>query len=250
MPLLSTATKVCRDLKILYHLTLSHVRGASHGERLESFYARQAGGYDAFRARLLHGRQELIDVLTFPDRGTWIDIGAGTGENAERLGPRLMSLQQVFQVDLCPSLLKVAQQRVARHGWTNVQPVHADATTFACQPASVDVVTFSYSLTMIPDWFAAIENAVRLLKPGGVIGVVDFYVSRKFPTDGNRCHNWTTRAFCPLWFDSDNVYLSADHLPYLQHRFEQLDLREQRGTVPYLPLVRVPYYVFVGRKPS
>ena len=31
---------------------------------------------------------------------------------------------------------------------------------------------FSYTLSMIPDWFAALENARRLLKPGGTIGVV------------------------------------------------------------------------------
>jgi len=30
----------------------------------------------------------------------------------------------------------------------------------------------------IPDWFLAIDNALRILKPGGIIAVVDFYVSR------------------------------------------------------------------------
>ena len=33
-------------------------------------------------------------------------------------------------------------------------------------PGTVDVVTFSYALTMIPDWRAAIRNAFNLLKPG------------------------------------------------------------------------------------
>jgi S-adenosylmethionine-diacylgycerolhomoserine-N-methlytransferase len=32
---------------------------------------------------------------------------------------------------------------------------------------TVDVVTFSYALTMIPDWKAAIRNAHRMLKPVG-----------------------------------------------------------------------------------
>ena len=34
---------------------------------------------------------------------------------------------------------------------------------------------------MIPDWFAAVDHAWRLLRPGGTIGVVDFYVGRKHP---------------------------------------------------------------------
>ncbi|WP_339912098.1 class I SAM-dependent methyltransferase [Symmachiella dynata] len=248
MPSTSTATTLFRDLKTLFHLTLSRVRGTSHSERLESFYGPQAAGYDSFRSRLLHGRQELIDTLEFPDQGTWIDIGAGTGENAERLGPRLKNLKQVYQVDLCPSLLKVAQQRVAQQCWQNVQPVHADATTFACEPATVDVITFSYSLTMIPDWFAAIENAWQLLKPGGTIGVVDFYVARKYPAPGRTQHGWGTRTLWPLWFAGDNVNLNPDHIPYLQRCFEQVELQEKTGSVPYLPLVQVPYYVFIGRK--
>ena len=56
----------------------------------------------------------------------------------------------------------------------------------------MDVVTFSYSLTMIPDWFLAVDHAWRLLRPGGTIGVVDFYVSRKHPDPGWRRHPWST----------------------------------------------------------
>ena len=49
------------DLKVLYHLTLSPIRGKTHAERLESFYGAQAGAYDDFRKRLLKGRQELFE---------------------------------------------------------------------------------------------------------------------------------------------------------------------------------------------
>jgi ubiquinone/menaquinone biosynthesis C-methylase UbiE len=40
-------------------------------------------------------------------------------------------------------------------------------------------VTFSYSLSMIPDKTAAINNALRFLKPNGkgVLGVADFFLS-------------------------------------------------------------------------
>ncbi len=238
-----------RDLKTLFHISLARVRGDSHTERLESFYAPQAAGYDSFRSRLLHGRQSLFDALETPTGGVWVDFGAGTGENAERFGERLSGLQDAYLVDLCRSLLEVATQRVATHGWQNVKPVHGDATTFGGDLSNVDLVTFSYSLTMIPDWFAAIENAWNLLKPGGIIGVTDFYVSRKYPAEGQRRHRWGTRSCWPLWFASDNVCLNPDHLPFLQHRFETVSLQECLGRVPYLPIVRVPYYVFVGRKP-
>jgi S-adenosylmethionine-diacylgycerolhomoserine-N-methlytransferase len=234
------------DLKILYHMALRPVRGKTHAERLEGFYGGQAKGYDDFRKRLLHGREELYQKLPTPEGGVWVEMGGGTASNLQDLGERIARLSDVVVVDLSPSLLKVAAERAAHNGWKNVRTLEADVTTIAKPKA--DVITFSYSLTMIPDWFAALDNALVLLKPGGVIGIVDFYVSRKYPSDGLAKHPWRTRHFWPTWFASDNVHPSPDHLPYLQHRFKTLHLSEHRGKVPYLPLVRAPYYLFIGQK--
>ena len=109
-------------------------------------------------------------------------------------------------------------------------------------------MTFSYSLTMIPDWFAAVDEAHRLLKPGGTIGVVDFYVSRRYPAEGLRKHSYFARNFWPFWFGNDNVHPSADHLPLLQRRFETVSVSEHHGKLPWVPVVRAPYYRFVGTK--
>jgi S-adenosylmethionine-diacylgycerolhomoserine-N-methlytransferase len=236
------------DLRVLYHLALKPVRGASHQERLESFYAGQAGTYDDFRRRLLQGRQELYSAIDIPAQGSWVDMGGGTGANLEYLADRIGQLRQVYVVDLSPSLLDVARQRSKERGWTNVQVCCADATTWQ-PPERVDVVTFSYSLTMIPDWFAAIDNGLAMLRPGGTLAVVDFYVSRKYPAQGLRKHGWFSRNFWPVWFGNDNVFPNADHLPYLQSRLETLELDERQARIPYLPLVRAPYYRFRGRKP-
>ena len=110
-------------------------------------------------------------------------MGGGTGSNLEYLGDRIQRLKKLYVVDLSPSLLEVARQRIDQRGWHNAQIAEADATTFCPAEGYADVVTFSYSLTMIPDWFAAIDNALRMLRPGGQIGVVDFYVLRKYPAD-------------------------------------------------------------------
>jgi S-adenosylmethionine-diacylgycerolhomoserine-N-methlytransferase len=238
------------DLKILWHLVAARATGRTHEERLESFYKGQAGGYDAFRQRLLHGRDELFQSLPATPDGVWVDLGAGTGENAERWGDRLKEFRSAYLVDLSSSLLKVADERVAARGWKNVSTVHADATQFVPPEGTADVVTMSYSLTMIPDWFLAVDQALRMLKPGGTLGVVDFFVARKYPREGLATHRWSTRTFWPTWFASDNVFLHPDHIPYLQSRFETVSLDQHRGKVPYLPLVRAPYYRFVGRKPE
>ncbi|MDB5386911.1 MAG: SAM-dependent methyltransferase [Planctomycetaceae bacterium] len=236
------------DLKILWHMSVSPIRGKTHSERLESFYSKQAQGYDDFRRRLLQGRKEMWDALTIPEGATAVDMGGGTGANLEFLGDRISHLKQLHLVDLSGSLLKVAQQRIEARGWANVKTVEADATTWM-PPEPVDIVTFSYSLTMIPDWFAAIDQAKKMLKPGGTIGIVDFYVARKYPEAGRARHSWMTSTFWPNWFRFDNVFPSPDHVPYLHKHFEPIHFSEHRARIPYMLFSRVPYYVFIGKKP-
>jgi len=236
------------QLRTLYHLTLSPIRGETHQERLDSFYGAQAEDYDAFRKKMLHGREALFADLPVTAGGAWLDVGAGTARNGELFGERLREFASATFLDLSRSLLEVADRRIAEEGWENARTLHADATAIDLPDASQDLVTFTYSLTMIPDWFAAIEEAFRLLKPGGVIGVVDFYVSRRYPAPGRRKHSYFARNFWPFWFGNDNVHPSPDHLPMLARRFDPVSVAEEHGKLPWVPVVRAPYYRFVGKK--
>jgi S-adenosylmethionine-diacylgycerolhomoserine-N-methlytransferase len=237
------------EAQTFWHLLFSPVRGDTHQQRLESFYAGQARGYDSFRRRLLHGRQELVDGLPKREGQVWIDLGCGTAENIDRMGDAVNRFQEIHLVDLSESLMKVARRRVEATAIKDrVQHHIADVCDFNLGREQVDLITFSYSLTMIPQWFRAIQRAYDLLRPGGIIGVVDFFVSPKYAAAPIPQHRWFTRTFWPTWFAMDNVYISKDHLPMLQSRFETMTLQTSLGKIPYLPLARVPYYVWVGRK--
>jgi S-adenosylmethionine-diacylgycerolhomoserine-N-methlytransferase len=224
------------DARVLLALARGASGGGSHANRLERFYAPQARDYDRFRERLLHGRSDLVESLPVEPGSRVVELGGGTGRNVEYFGERLPELDCVRIVDLCEPLLEVARQRFA--GFPNVCCTLADATTW--RPAEpVDCVYFSYALTMIPDWRAAIDNAIAMLARGGTLGVVDFHVSAR--------HGRATRAFWPRWFAHDGVHLSDEHLPYLQSRLAPVRLEERWAPVPYLPGPMVPYYLFVGR---
>lgn len=64
----------------------------------------------------------------------------------------------VYLVDFSPSLCNIARERFQRLGWKNVSVVCQDARTFRLPeesadpltPAGADVITMSYSLSMIP----------------------------------------------------------------------------------------------------
>lgn len=193
----------------------------------------------------MQGREELIRSLDPKPGARLVELGAGTGRNLLFLGEHLANLDSVELVDLCPALLDQARRRSAE--LENVQAVEADAVTWRPkQPA--DLVYFSYSLTMIPDWRAAIDNAVSMLKPGGSLGVVDFYVADSKPALGRRRHSAFARFFWPHWFGYQGVQLDPGHLRYLQASLPDYELREQHTHIPWLLGLQLPHYVFAGRK--
>ncbi len=223
------------EVRILWQMLRGASRAGDHAQRLEQFYAPQAQGYDAFRERLLHGRRELIERLPAGAGDRVIELGGGTGRNLEFFGERMAAFASVEVVDLCPALLAVARRRWGDR--RNVRLVLADVSEYR-PAAAVDCVYLSYVLTMIPDWRRAVDNALAMLAAGGTFGVVDFHV----PDDKLASRFW--RA----WFGHDGVWLSAEHLPYLRSRMDQVLCEQRRGPLPYVPGLRAPYYLFVGRK--
>jgi S-adenosylmethionine-diacylgycerolhomoserine-N-methlytransferase len=229
------------DARVLWRLLRGQPRSGSHAQRLEGFYAPQAARYDAFRARLLHGRADLMAALEIPAGARVVELGCGTGSNLELIaGTRpIADLAQVSLVDFCPSLLALARQRAKPYRQVTV--IEADATHWQ-PPQPVDRVILSYALTMMPDWRGVLLNAWTMLAPGGRLGVVDFHL----PAGGGRLGD---RLWQP-WFAHDGVHLSEQHLPALKALFPAPRVEERRAPVPYLPGLRAPYYLFVGSKPQ
>jgi|JI9StandDraft_2_1071091.scaffolds.fasta_scaffold03344_6 S-adenosylmethionine-diacylgycerolhomoserine-N-methlytransferase len=236
------------DMKVLYEVNFKSIRGDTHAERLDSFYAPQAALYDGFREKFLHGRREMVTKLPLEAGSVWIDFGCGTGSNLEYVAEKVPTLQQVYLVDLSAALLDIARKRIESHGWTNVSIVREDVSRWLLAENSADVATFSYSLTMIPDWFQALSQARRMLKTGGAIGVADFYIARKYPDPGRAKHPRWLKSWWQYFFARDNVMLNADHLPFLERHFETVSVEERQRTIPYIPFPKVPYYSFIGRK--
>jgi S-adenosylmethionine-diacylgycerolhomoserine-N-methlytransferase len=235
---------IAAELRTLWHLARGSRAADSHAARLEAFYRPQAVHYDRFRERLLAGRAELIEALDIRAGQHVLELGAGTGRNAEFFAATIPSLARLTLVDLCPALLEQARARAAR--WPNCEVIEADATHFVS--GAVDRVLLSYALSMMPAWEAVLSRACATLLPGGLLGVVDFYVSEATPPPGMVRHAALTRHFWPWWFAHDGVCLGSATLAALRARLDTVYLHEGLAAVPYLPGLRVPYFQFVGRR--
>jgi ubiquinone/menaquinone biosynthesis C-methylase UbiE len=232
-----------------------------HASKMEAFYESQKDEYDAFRESFLHARSTLIDCVPIQNRKqVWIDVGGGTGRNLEFLTPETIRayFSKVYIVDVSPSLLEVAKARVEKAGLKDiVECVFCDFTNAQAVkdklPASgtVDLITFSYSLSMIPNKTAALEQASVLLKPKGqgVMGIADFWFGggrRAALGKGDRdgVTNVLTRIYCHatrLWFKQDGVILlREDMLDPVRSKFDfdGVPTEKFRRRVPLLPFLR------------
>ncbi len=153
--------------------------------RMNRMYRRQRHIYDGTRRYYLLGRDELIDGLQPAPGASVLEIGCGTGRNLIRAA-RLYPDARLFGIDVSTEMLTSAIEAVARAGLGGtVRVAHGDATAFNARRLlgvdAFDHIMISYSLSMIPNWQAALERAASQLKPGGRLHIVDFGQQERLP---------------------------------------------------------------------
>jgi S-adenosylmethionine-diacylgycerolhomoserine-N-methlytransferase len=152
---------------------------------MDRIYRRQRHFYDGTRKYYLLGRDRLIERLSPPAGGRVLEIGCGTARNlvaAAAAYPRA----EFYGIDISSEMLVTARAKVAREGLSpRIQLARADATCF--DPALLfgvpgfSRVFLSYSLSMIPEWRAALSQALAWLPAGGELHIVDFGGQERLP---------------------------------------------------------------------
>jgi S-adenosylmethionine-diacylgycerolhomoserine-N-methlytransferase len=156
-----------------------------HVQFMDRMYSVQRYFYDLTRKYYLFGRDQLIERMPVSHGDRVLEIGCGTARNLIALA-RKHPIAQFFGVDAANVMIQTAGAKVMRKGlkkrihlrqglaeeldgreWFNVR--------------AFDRIFFSYSLSMIPTWQAAIEAAMANLKPGGELWVVDFWDQADYP---------------------------------------------------------------------
>ncbi|CAO3633981.1 unnamed protein product [Cunninghamella blakesleeana] len=223
--------------------------------------------YDQSRGALLRGRRTMLKLCAAQLKAQianganrkpiWVDLGGGTGWNIEQMHQSfpIEQFEHVYLIDLTPSLCEVAKKRFQQRGWNNVTVLCQDASAFQTDTpidGRVQLVTMSYSLSMMDMYYPVVDRIQSLLSPEGIVGVCDFYVSgRTIPSNGivaqhKRKCNWLTRYFWQMWFEFDHIHLAPGRRDYLEYKFGTIKSlnRSNHFIVPYL--IQIPYYIWLG----
>ncbi len=154
-------------------------------EKMDKMYRHQRYFYDLTRKYYLLGRDRLLEEMKISDNENVLEIGCGTGRNLTILAKKYQRAN-FFGLDASTEMLKTAERKINSKHISNVNLKTALADNFSYQDTfdqqnPFDTIYFSYSISMIPTWKESIGNALKNLKSGRSVYIVDFYDQKDLP---------------------------------------------------------------------
>jgi len=155
----------------------------------ESFRNRGAD-WDEMRALELPAaavETALLSLVPPDEAGCLLDIGTGTGRALELLAPRV---RQALGIDASKSMLALARARLAGPDYAHCAVRLADMYRLPLASSSYDTVILQMVLHHAEDPGVVIAEAVRVLRPGGRLVVVDLAEHGHQDLIGRLAHRW------------------------------------------------------------
>jgi demethylmenaquinone methyltransferase / 2-methoxy-6-polyprenyl-1,4-benzoquinol methylase len=135
--------------------------------------------YDALGYLLSMGqdrrwRAATVDKIVAGPGDLVLDVATGTAGVA--LALRKATGAEITGIDLNGRMLEGARQKLVKRSETGVHLVQCRAEELPFADATFDAVSFTYLLRYVDDPAATLAELARVLKPGGRLAGMEFYV--------------------------------------------------------------------------
>jgi ubiquinone/menaquinone biosynthesis C-methylase UbiE len=139
-----------------------------------AYFRENAAQWHRIRSLYIDEREveaALAEIITAADPLDLLDIGTGTGRMLEILAPQV---RHALGIDQSREMLSIARVNLERAGLENASVRLGDMYQLALPDASFDAVVVHQVLHYADRPATAITEAARMLRPNGVLVLVDF----------------------------------------------------------------------------
>jgi demethylmenaquinone methyltransferase/2-methoxy-6-polyprenyl-1,4-benzoquinol methylase len=154
--------------------------GQAREQAVQRMFTAIAGVYDLNNTLLsfgLHHRWKKLTASLVPnvERGTALDVGAGTADLALLLEPRMGAKGRVVASDLNHAMLVEGLKKVAQRGRADkIHCLQANAERLAFADETFDAVTTGFCMRNVGNLAQAVGEIRRVMKPGGTFVCLEF----------------------------------------------------------------------------
>ncbi len=150
---------------------LSHELKSSDAPSPKEFFSKHALDYEKSES---HARGSdlalLIELLQPRTNEIALDVATGTGFTAMELAE---FVERVVAIDITSEMLSVASRLARERGITNIVFEEGDASNLSFEDSSFDILTTRRAAHHFRNISKFLEEAKRVLKPQGQLGIVD-----------------------------------------------------------------------------
>lgn len=142
-------------------------------------FERVAERYDVMNDLMSLGTHRLFKRMTVEMSGVRpgmrvLDLAGGTGDLAALFADAVGDSGSVVLADINPAMMRVGRDRLLDQGLAQVEFCQTSAEALAFADAGFDCVVIGFGLRNFTDKEAALREIARVLKPGGVLLILEF----------------------------------------------------------------------------
>jgi len=156
----------------------------------EDYYDKFSKVYDLFSSKQYYhqARRQAVEALELKTNQTILNVPCGTGQNFEYFQEYLKDTGLIIGIDLSTGMLGKAKTKRDKNGWTNIRLANADVLevdetwiqkNVADKSAiEINAILCDLGLSGFPEWKKVIDNLLAILKLGGKIVIMDWYIDK------------------------------------------------------------------------
>ncbi|MBD2579381.1 class I SAM-dependent methyltransferase [Oscillatoria sp. FACHB-1406] len=118
--------------------------------------------------------QATIDKLSFQGGESVLDVCCGSGASALPAARAVGTSGSVVGVDLAESLLELGRNKAKQQGLENIEFRCADFENLGFPDESFDAIVCVFGIFFVPDMSAALQELLRMLRPGGKLAITSW----------------------------------------------------------------------------